>query len=222
MPNAITKHSCDIACRQMLLFGVAFLSACATSRAFESSPEEKILLAQRRPDFELVTVKSPSAAILRQRAREVPLNLELGRLAPRLKTTLEKSGGVGLAGPQVGLSLRIVLVIIDPRSSHPRVILARNPIIVERSTDVVPSYEACLSIPDVGGLVLRQRWVRIRFVDEAGHTEELSANGFNGFIWQHELDHLDGVLYTDRLQGELVSLDEMRKRRKALEANHPK
>ena len=153
-----------------------------------------------------------------RRARAVPDGRRLPpELPERMAATMRGAKGVGLAGPQVGLSLRVTTVLLDWTAPHPRLVFARNPQIVERSDDTIEFYEGCLSIPDVGGLVRRSRWVRVAFEQADGTPMVDEAEGPNAVLWQHEIDHLDGVLYPDRLLGELMPIDEMRRRREERE-----
>ena len=130
---------------------------------------------------------------------------------------MRAAGGVGIAGPQVGLALRVVTLVLDYKTDHPRVVFVRNPVIVERSDDSIEGYEGCLSVPGVGGLVRRSRWIRVRHTASDGQPRTASAQGANAVLWQHEIDHLDGVLFVDRLRGPLIPMDEVRRRRREME-----
>jgi len=100
------------------------------------------------------------------------------------------------------------------RGEQPQQIFVRNPLILERSDELVEGYEGCLSIPGVGGLVRRNRWIQLSYEDLEGRPRRAEAEGPDAVLWQHELDHLDGVLYIDRLLGELLPMEEVRRRRK--------
>jgi peptide deformylase len=158
--------------------------------------------------------------VLRARALELPddpaaAGIDLARIAARMERAMRAEKGVGLAGPQVGLRLRVAVLLLDYRTPRPRAVFAVNPVILTRADEVIESYEGCLSVPGVGGRVLRNRWVQVRYRTLAGETREARFEGPNAILWQHELDHLDGILYLDRLQGELLSIEEMRRRRNA-------
>jgi peptide deformylase len=135
----------------------------------------------------------------------------LARIDACLRETLARSGGVGLAAPQVGLSRRVVLVQLQ-REDKP-VLTCVEPVCVQRSRAQVDGYEACLSVQGVGGLVRRARQVTVVYRDLQGRTRRIRSSGWEARIFQHELDHLDGVLYLDRLVGPLLPLDEVRRRR---------
>jgi peptide deformylase len=209
----------------LLLLGALAFSGCVGSRSmmhaagggvrqvWSLTAEEQRLVDQPRDDFALVVRGGPGGAVLRQRARSIPADVDLRRIAARMERTMRAASGVGVAAPQVGLSLRAVTLLLDYRTDRPRVVFARNPVIVARADETILSYEGCLSVPNVGGLVRRARWVAVRYIDVRGRLVRQRAEGPNAVLWQHELDHLDGVLYVDRLIGELLPAEEMRRRR---------
>lgn len=181
------------------------------------TPAEKQLLSQDRADFDLVIRGKEGASVLRSLTKPVPPNHNLEKVSQRMEETMMKAGGVGLAGPQVGLSLRVATLMLDYKSKTPKTIFVRNPCIIERSDEVIEGYEGCLSIPDVGGLVKRNKWIKLRYTSQEGELLTTEAEGYNAVLWQHELDHLYGILYIDKLQGELLPMEEVRRRRKEAE-----
>lgn len=111
-------------------------------------------------------------------------------------TLISKVGAVGIAAPQVGINQKIIIVRTD---NVDRVMI--NPTIVWCSDDMFKSAEGCLSIPKVKGNVQRHWSVQVDYIDEHGvHTCE-SFIGFDAAVVQHEIDHLQGILFTDRLTG---------------------
>ena len=206
-------------------------AGCATaSPAMAWNGDEQARLA-RDPEagapLEIVLRGQPDAAVLRRRAREVPAGADLRALAKRMEASMRRAKGVGLAAPQVGLSVRAAVLMLGFRGADPRVVFTVNPRILERADETRERFEGCLSIPGVGGLVRRNEWVRVGFQSPeallAGDPTEIvaEAEGWDAVLWQHELDHLDGALYTDRLQGDLLPTEEMRKRRKEAEEQEP-
>jgi len=179
--------------------------------------EEAARLGRARPDFDVVVRGCSDSLVLRTRARSVPAGLDLSGIEARMLRTMTEAGGVGIAGPQVGLYLRVAVLQLDYKTDAPRTIFARNPVIVERSDRNIEGYEGCLSIPEVGGLVRRSFWIRVEHETVDGEVISVEADGYNAVLWQHELDHLDGVLYVDRLLGELMPMDEVRRLRKEAE-----
>jgi len=181
------------------------------------SEAERRAIDAARPDFEVIVRGCSDTAVLRTRARAVPRGLDLDAVAARMERTMRDAGGVGIAGPQVGLGLRVATLLLDYKTDSPHVLFVRNPIIVERSDETLEGYEGCLSVPEVGGLVRRNRWLRLEYDGAEGGTIAAEAEGYNAVLWQHELDHLDGVIYLDRLLGALLPMDEVRRLRKEIE-----
>jgi peptide deformylase len=130
---------------------------------------------------------------------------ELARLIEDLRDTMAALDGAGLAAPQIGVPLRVVIfcVTFNPRYPEappiPETVLI-NPHITPLSNERSSGWEGCLSVPGMRGLV--PRWDRIRFegVDGEGNRIDRTVEGFHARVVQHECDHLDGVLYPDRIE----------------------
>ncbi|GAN70075.1 peptide deformylase [Acetobacter syzygii] len=145
--------------------------------------------------------------ILLQRAVEVEdVNApQIRLLLQNMRETLTESGGVGLAAPQVYVSLRMFLYSVPPARSEgeedpPRSVQALiNPVLEPVGSDTVPRLEGCLSIPGLRGEVPRYRQVRYKGWNEHGVWVEGVASGFCANVMQHEMDHLDGILYPMRM-----------------------
>ncbi len=178
---------------------------------------EQLLVKAEADDFDIVVQGDPNASVLRTRCREVPAGLDLSNIAARMEKTMINAKGVGLAGPQVGLCLRVATLMLDYKTDNPKTVFVRNPVIVERSWETIEGYEGCLSIPGVGGLVRRNQWIRIEHTTPQGEVISVEAEDYNSVLWQHELDHLDGVLYVDKLLGTLLPIEEVRRLRKEAE-----
>jgi peptide deformylase len=126
--------------------------------------------------------------------------------------TMAEYHGVGLAAPQVHEGLRLFVATLDSdRGDEPgeRIVLI-NPEITPVGTELVDDWEGCLSIPDIRGRVSRHFEIRVRAFDRDAERIELHAKGFPARIIQHETDHLDGILFFDRMRGfeTLTFLDE--------------
>ena len=133
--------------------------------------------------------------ILRRKAEPVEeVTPELRTVIADMVETMYHQVGIGLAAPQVGIPLRLVL--IDDGSRGPRALI--NPAIVDRGGSI-RGEEGCLSIPGIFGEVERSEWVKIEAVDPEGGRINLDARGLQARVIQHEIDHLDGVLFIDRL-----------------------
>ena len=117
--------------------------------------------------------------------------------------TMYAEPGIGLAAPQVGESIRLVVLAAvadddEGRNIGPPLALV-NPEVLWRSSDLVPFEEGCLSVPDITETVERSRTIRFRYTSLEGATQERDAAGLLARVVQHEVDHLDGILFVDRL-----------------------
>ena len=136
---------------------------------------------------------------------ELPASDEVRALIADMLATLEDAGGVGIAAPQVYGRSRCsswhrgrIRAIRTPRSWSPRSCI--NPEIVERSDEMVKDWEGCLSIPGLRGLVPRHRRIRARYQTPEGRVVEREFTDFVARIFQHEDDHLRGIVFLDRLE----------------------
>ncbi|MDA0839507.1 MAG: peptide deformylase [Planctomycetota bacterium] len=141
---------------------------------------------------------------LRKKCRRVKeVNDEVLRLIEDMVETMYAERGVGLAAPQIGVNRRVIVVHAhqaedDPRS---RLLGIVNPEIVERGQSSEFDEEGCLSIPGIRGDVLRHTEIVIEALDHEGDEIRLKLNEFEARVFQHEMDHLDGILFTDHLDG---------------------
>ena len=152
--------------------------------------------------------------VLRQNAAPV-LRLpdpELGPLAEDLLATLVEAGGVGIAAPQVYLSQRIIVIASRPNPRYPQApemapLVMVNPVLLEGSAAIEKGWEGCLSVPSIRGLVPRHTRVAVKYQTIEGAEVHLELGGFPARIFQHELDHLDGLVFLDRVESnrDLVS-----------------
>jgi peptide deformylase len=117
--------------------------------------------------------------------------------------TMTEYHGVGLAAPQVHEGLRLFVAALDGSDEdegEPEPIALINPEIAVVGSEVVEDWEGCLSIPDVRGRVPRAREIKVRAYDRRGERIELRAHDFPARVIQHETDHLDGILFFDRMK----------------------
>ena len=138
--------------------------------------------------------------LLKTRARRVVEgdDATVAALLPRMFRTMYEAPGIGLAAPQVGIPLRLVVVDLAPDGQKQPMALT-NPEIVAASPDLVVREEGCLSLPGIYADVTRPAAVTVRYLDEAGLTRSVDADGLLAACLQHEIDHLDGVLFVDHL-----------------------
>ena len=137
---------------------------------------------------------------LRAKARPVgPGDADAVRdLAPRMLESMYRAPGIGLAAPQVGVGLRLVVVDLQRDDQRARVVLV-NPEVVAASAEEAVREEGCLSLPGHYADVSRPARVKVRFHDLSGARREVEADGLLAACLQHEVDHLDGVLFVDHL-----------------------
>ena len=121
------------------------------------------------------------------------------RLADDMLETMYAAPGIGLAAPQVGVLERVVVCDVAAEHEKPQPLCLFNPGLIWTSGDEAVAQEGCLSIPDQYADVVRPSAVGIRYLDRDGKEQELEAEGLLARCLQHELDHLDGVLFTDHL-----------------------
>jgi peptide deformylase len=152
--------------------------------------------------------------VLRTRARALDAaelkSPPIQRLIDDMIDTMKEYQGIGLAAPQVHESIRLFVAgSTDEEHGFPLTVVA-NPDITVVGPEVVEDWEGCLSIPDVRGRVPRARQIQVRGLDRQGRKIELKMSGFPARVMQHETDHLDGVLFLDRMTSleTLTFLDE--------------
>lgn len=139
--------------------------------------------------------------LLRKRSVEVEkITPEVKRLIRDMYSTLHLDG-IGLAAPQVGENLRIILVTTYPRTKKEETYTMINPVITYFSEETEINEEGCLSLPNFFGNVERSYEVIVQFKDESFKTQVMRLNGLNARIVQHETDHIDGILFADKVVG---------------------
>ena len=157
--------------------------------------------------------------VLRQKARALDRaeirNPVVQKLIDDMIDTMHEYHGVGLAAPQIHEGLRLFVAAISPQDAEPlppnaEPLVVINPVIVHVGTEVVEDWEGCLSIPDIRGRVPRARTITVTATDRNGGKVEFTSRDFPARVIQHESDHLDGVLFFDRMRSfeSLTFLDE--------------
>ena len=182
----------------------ALLASCTTPSW--TAQEQELIDAARYSRMELTTIDNQADSLL-LRTPSIPLTKSdilspvFGRLAASMIETVCDEGhrGVGIAAPQVGILRRVVVVQRLDKKGGPFEIYV-NPEIVWRSEECATGGEGCLSVPEIRGEVERWQIIRLRYRDEQFVEREETIEGFTAVIFQHELDHLDGVLYIDKTE----------------------
>ncbi len=161
--------------------------------------------------------------LLRKVARKLePAELDtaaLEQLVADMIDTMEAEDGIGIAAPQVGASVQVAVVAMKDDSeryeeaeSFPLTVFV-NPMVTVTDPEEQEYWEGCLSVPNLRGAVVRPRGVRVDFLDVQGKAWTVEAEGFIATVLQHELDHLQGVLFVDRVRDmtKLATIDEYRR-----------
>lgn len=131
--------------------------------------------------------------VLREKAREVPkITSNIEKLLDNMRDTMYANKGVGLAAPQIGVSKRIIVVDVGEG-----LIELINPVICEVAGEETDT-EGCLSVPDLMGDVSRAASIVVKGLDRSGRELSINAEGYLARAFQHEIDHLEGVLFTDK------------------------
>lgn len=159
-------------------------------------------------------------AVLRGSAEPVT-NLQdkrIQELIDNLIATGRQANGVGIAAPQVAESLRLFIVASRPNLRYPHAPTMEptamiNPKIIAHSDEIVKDWEGCLSVPGVRGLVPRYKTIEVEYTDRNGKLCKQQLTDFVARIFQHEYDHLDGILFIDRVESseDLISEQEYQK-----------
>ena len=136
------------------------------------------------------------------REKSQPVEQVDSAVAELLRQMLQKmydTHGVGLAAPQVGILKRLVVIDVGSKEGQEKPLLMVNPEIVEKSEEIKKASEGCLSVPNQYAPVERFASVTVSYLDENGVRQEISADGLLAVALQHEIDHLNGILFIDYL-----------------------
>jgi len=130
---------------------------------------------------------------------------ELNALIEDMRDTMRDLDGAGLAAPQIGVGLRVVIFGFEDNARYPEapplpLTVLINPELTPLGEDMEEGWEGCLSVPGMRGLVPRYRHLRYTGVDAAGHSIDRTVSDFHARVVQHEVDHLDGILYPRRIR----------------------
>jgi peptide deformylase len=155
---------------------------------------------------DVVTIGHP---VLRERAREISADelrsAEVQQMIDDLVDTMRAANGAGIAANQIGVPLRVATIEVNRNPRYPYkppipLTVVVNPVVEPLDDEVVEINEGCLSVPNLRGNVNRYVTVRVRYLDRNGEEHDEVKRGLTAGTFQHELDHLDGVLFVDRVQ----------------------
>ena len=157
----------------------------------------------------LRTVREIGDPILEKKSKPVKeINDHLRELINDMFDTMYETGGVGLAAPQIGILKRLVVIDCGNEDGTENPIVLINPEIIEKDGEQT-GYEGCLSVPGKMGIVTRPNHVKVKTMTLDGKEEILEGTDLLARCFCHEIDHLDGVLYTTKVEGELVDSNSM-------------
>lgn len=147
----------------------------------------------------LLDIKQYPDPILRKKANKIDIvNKEIQRLLDDMAETMYNAPGIGLAAPQIGKSIKVIVTDITPRSESGELIKLINPEIIHAEGEELME-EGCLSVPGFTETVKRAQKIVVRGINEKGKEVEIVAEGLLARVFQHEIDHIEGRLFVDRL-----------------------
>ena len=150
----------------------------------------------------ILEIKTVPAEVLRLKAKPVKsVDNDIKSQITNMIETMEDAPGAGLAAPQVGISNRVIVVQFGDEEDEEvplKIYALVNPVITKQSKETVIGIEGCLSIPNIVGEVERSETIVIKGLNRFGQPFKLRASGWLARIFQHEVDHLEGILFTDR------------------------
>ena len=143
-------------------------------------------------------VKYPEAVLARKADEVTVFDAKLAKLVDEMFDSMYAAQGIGLAAPQISISRRITVIDVSFKERPEDKLALINPVVVEATGRQVEE-EGCLSLPDIREKVVRAEWVKVRAQDVTGKTFEVTGTELLARALQHEIDHLDGVLFIDRI-----------------------
>ena len=139
------------------------------------------------------------APVLRAKAKPIGVGDDVRALSERMLATMYAAPGIGLAAPQVGEALRLVVLDVSAKDAPPAPMVLVNPEVVAASHELATREEGCLSLPGMYADVTRPFVVKVRYQALDGSKQEIEGEGLLSACLQHEIDHLNGVLFVDYL-----------------------
>ncbi|MBD2079232.1 peptide deformylase [Leptolyngbya sp. FACHB-17] len=172
-----------------------------------------VLVEKKKLDNPPLQMHHMGDRVLRQPAKRVAkVDDEVREIVRQMLQTMYSEDGIGLAAPQVGIHKQIIVVDIEPDKPEVPPLVLINPVIKKSGTTTCSGQEGCLSIPGVYLDVERPEEIEVSFKDETGRMRTLAADGLLSRCIQHEIDHLNGVLFVDRVENKLALNQELKKR----------
>jgi peptide deformylase len=165
----------------------------------------QVLIEKKKLEKPPLTIHTLGDRVLRQPAKRVKsVDAEIRQLVREMLQTMYSADGIGLAAPQVGVHKQVIVLDCDPENPATPPIVLINPTIKSSSSDICILQEGCLSIPGVYLEVKRPEVIEVSYRDEYGRPQTLIARELLSRAIQHEMDHLNGVLFVDRVENKLA------------------
>jgi len=150
--------------------------------------------------------------VLRQPAKRITkIDSSIRTLAYQMLQTMYSSDGIGLAAPQVGINKQLIVIDYEPDKAHQPPYIMINPQIISTSKETCVAEEGCLSIPNVFFGVTRPEAIEVAYKDEQGRPQRLQCDGILARVILHEVDHLNGVVFVDRVNNSLALVESLKK-----------
>ncbi|MEO0988128.1 MAG: peptide deformylase [Cyanobacteria bacterium J06639_14] len=163
----------------------------------------------KHPPLEIHTLGD---RVLRQPAKRVAkVDNEIRQLAHEMLQTMYSSDGIGLAAPQIAVNKQLLVVDIDPENATNPPLILINPKVIRASKELCTGQEGCLSIPGVYLDVIRPAAIEVSFKDASGRPQKLKADDLLARCILHEMDHLTGVMFVDRVTNQIALNQELQK-----------
>jgi peptide deformylase len=170
----------------------------------------QVLVEKKKLDKPPLTIHTLGDRVLRQPAKRVKsVDAEIRQLVREMLQTMYSAEGIGLAAPQVGVHKQVVVIDCEPDNPDKPPLVLINPTIKGSSGEVCLFQEGCLSIPGVYLEVKRPEVIEVSYRDEYGRPQTLKATELLSRAIQHEMDHLNGVLFVDRVENKLALNEEL-------------
>lgn len=172
----------------------------------------QILVEKKKLDQPPLEIHYLGDRVLRQNAKRIArVDNEIRELVREMLQSMYSADGIGLAAPQVAIQKQLIVVDCEPDNPATPPVVLINPTIKKYSRELSVFQEGCLSIPGVYLEVKRPEAIEVAYKDEHGRPKTLTANGLLSRCIQHEMDHLTGVLFVDRVENSLALTEELTK-----------
>jgi peptide deformylase len=170
------------------------------------------IFSSKNQNLSVYQLGSPALRKIAERINDVG-DRDIQQLIDEMLITLQESKGVGLAAPQIGRSLQLVIIASHPNERYPNAPQMEatamiNPQIISHSAEIEKDWEGCLSVPMIRGLVPRYREIEVEYTNRQGDRQTTKLTDFVARIFQHEYDHLQGKVFLDRVETNLDLVSE--------------